>query len=80
MANLSLVNKKISEILRNENNEVVYTVWLSCTEDAEFEDNNIIIKVPNHYLRETFENKYKFEVETLYRKELNFSKLIVAAF
>lgn len=77
MKDIMSINKKISSLLKRENNEVVYTVWLSCTENAKFEKNNVVINVPNDYLRETFEDKYRFEVESLYRNELNFFGFIV---
>lgn len=77
MKNISLANKKISEILREENNEVVYNVWLNCIENAQLEDNNIVVNVPNHYIKETFENKYSFDIESMYRNELEFSKFVV---
>lgn len=77
MIDLMSINKKISNILKRENNGVVYTVWLSCTENAKLERNNIVIDLPNHYLKETFEDKYKFEVESLYRNEFDFFGFIV---
>lgn len=77
MKNLSEINKKVSSTLREENNAVVYTAWLSFTEEAQLEDGNIIINVPNPYIKETIEERYNFDIEELYRNEIAFSKLII---
>ncbi len=77
MENLSLVNKKVSSILKEENNAVVYTAWLSYAETAKLEDDNLIIEVPNQYIKETLEERYSIDIEVLYRGELDFSKLII---
>lgn len=77
MNNLSLINEKICSTLREENNSVVYTAWLSFTEAAQLEDNNIVINVPNQYIKETLEERYCSDIEDLYRNELSFSKLVI---
>lgn len=77
MENLSAINKKVSSILREENNTVVYTAWLSFTEEAQLEDGNIVINVPNPYIKETIEERYNFDIEELYRNEIAFSKLVI---
>jgi chromosomal replication initiation ATPase DnaA len=77
MENLSEINKKVSSTLREENNAVVYTAWLSFTEEAQLEDGNIVINVPNPYIKETLEERYNFDIEELYRNEIAFSKLII---
>jgi chromosomal replication initiation ATPase DnaA len=77
MENLSLINIKITTILKEENNSVVYTAWLSFTEKAKLEDNNIIINVPNQYIKETLEDRYLSDIEDLYRSELTFSNLVI---
>lgn len=74
---LAEINNKVSGILKEENNLVVYAAWLSFAEDAKLEDNNIIIDVPNPYIKETIEDRYYLDIEELYRNELNFSKLII---
>jgi chromosomal replication initiation ATPase DnaA len=77
MENLSLINSKVATTLREENNSVVYTAWLSFTEKAQFENNDIIINVPNQYIKETLEERYLSDIEDLYRREIPFSKLII---
>ena len=77
MENLRAINKKVSNTLREENNAVVYTAWLSYTEDALLEDCNIIINVPNPYIKESLEERYGLDIEELYRSEFKFSKLII---
>jgi chromosomal replication initiation ATPase DnaA len=77
MNNLSLINNNVSNILREDNNEVVYRAWLSFTENANLEDGNIIITVPNQYIKETIEDRYFSTIEELYRNELQFSILII---
>jgi chromosomal replication initiation ATPase DnaA len=77
MLNLALINNKVSSVLKEENNEVVYRAWLSYTEDAYIEDGNLVINVPNQYIKETFEERYISDIEALYRSELDFSKLLI---
>ena len=77
MRDLSLVNQRVSETLKGENNEVVYKAWLFFTEDAQFEDGNIVIRVPNHYIKSTLEERYHSDIEELYRNEFDFLKLII---
>jgi chromosomal replication initiation ATPase DnaA len=77
MNNLSLINEKVSNTLKEENNAVVYTAWLSFAEEAQLEDGNLVINVPNPYIKETLEERYSLDIEGLYRKELAFAKLII---
>jgi chromosomal replication initiation ATPase DnaA len=77
MENLCFINNKVASTLKEENNAVVYTAWLSFTEGAQLQNNNIVINVPNQYIKETLEERYLSDIETLYRNELSFSKLVV---
>lgn len=79
MKNISEVNEKVCRILRDENNEVIYKAWLSFAEDAQYEDNNIVINVPNNYIKETMETRYYEDLEALYKEDLDFSKLLIRA-
>lgn len=74
---ISKVNIEICDTLNQEYNEVIYKAWLSFIETAVLENDHIIISVPNQYIRETFEERYAFDVEELYRKSVGFNKLIV---
>jgi chromosomal replication initiation ATPase DnaA len=76
MTDISLVNSKISNILRDENNEVVYKAWLSYTEGAQLQGSDLIIKVPNQFIKDAIESRYSQDIEQLYRNELQFSRLI----
>lgn len=71
------VNSEISDVLKQEYNEVIYKAWLTFIETAKLENSNIIISVPNHYIKETFEERYAYDVEELYRNSIYFDKLIV---
>jgi chromosomal replication initiation ATPase DnaA len=77
MVDLSLINQKVIDILKEEANEVVYRVWLSFTEKAKFEEGNIVVVVPNQYIKQTFEERYSSDIEELYKNNIDFSKLIV---
>jgi chromosomal replication initiation ATPase DnaA len=77
MKDIKFINKKISDILKNDYNEVVYKVWLFLTESAELDENDIVINAPNYYIKETMEDRYASEIEELYRNELKFSKFII---
>lgn len=77
MLEFSKINNKVSETLRQENNEVVYRGWLFLNENAQLENNNIIINVPNMYTKEIFEDRYLSDIESLYRNELSFDKIIL---
>ncbi|MFL0246016.1 DnaA N-terminal domain-containing protein [Candidatus Clostridium stratigraminis] len=74
---ISKINNQISEVLKQEYNEVIYTAWLSFIETAELENENIVISVPNQYIKETFIERYVDNVEELYRDCFNFNKLII---
>lgn len=77
MLNLLSANKKISEVLKEQNNQVVYQAWLSCTESAQLVDNNLVLSVPNHFIREGIEDRYISEISELYKNEVNFSKIVI---
>lgn len=77
MKDINAVNKKVCEFLRSENNEVIYKSWLSFAENAQYDGNNIIIDVPNNFIKEAIENRYSSDLEDLYSQELNFSKLVI---
>ncbi|MFL0267328.1 DnaA N-terminal domain-containing protein [Candidatus Clostridium radicumherbarum] len=74
---ISKLNNQISEVLKQEYNEVIYTAWLSFIETAELENENIVVSVPNQYIKETFLERYANDVEELYRNCFNFNKLII---
>lgn len=76
---ISKLNNQICEVLKQEYNEVIYTAWLSFIETAELENENIVISVPNQYIKETFLERYAEDVEELYRNSFNFNKLIIRA-
>jgi|GEM_PF-4526146 len=76
---ISIINNQISEVLKQEYNEVIYKAWLSFVETAELDNENIVISVPNQYIKETFLERYAFDVEDLYRSCFGFNKLIVKA-
>jgi chromosomal replication initiation ATPase DnaA len=71
------LNNQISEVLKQEYNEVIYTAWLSFIETAELENENIVISVPNQYIKETLLERYAQDIEDLYRNSFNFNKLII---
>lgn len=77
MKNISLINERVCSTLKSENNEVIYKSWLSFAENAKYDGINIIITVPNNFVKEAIEERYSEDLEQLYRGELNFSKLIV---
>ena len=77
MKDISLINEIVCNTLKSENNEVIYTSWLSFAENAKYDGDNIIINVPNNFVKEAIEERYSEDLEQLYRGELNFSKLIV---
>jgi chromosomal replication initiation ATPase DnaA len=77
MSNLKEINDRVSSVLREENNEVVYRAWLNFAENSKLIDGNIVITVPNQYIKETLEDRYIFEIEALYKNDLSFSKLII---
>jgi chromosomal replication initiation ATPase DnaA len=71
------VNIEICETLRQEYNEVIYKAWLAFIENAQLKNGNIVISVPNQYIKETFLDRYAFDIEKLYKNCFNFDKLIV---
>lgn len=71
------INLEISEVLKNEYNEVIYTAWLKFIENTELKDGNLIVSVPNHYIKETFEERYTASVEELYKNNIKFNRLLV---
>lgn len=75
--NLSKVNIEIADVLKQDYNEVIYKAWLTFIDTAVLDNGNIIISVPNQYIKETFEERYIFEIEELYRRSIYFDKLIV---
>lgn len=79
MKNLSLISQNICDLLKEEYNEVVYKAWLFFTEKAFIEEENIIITVPNQYIKETLGERYLSHIEELFRRELQFSKIIIKA-
>ncbi|ERI93980.1 hypothetical protein HMPREF1982_01288 [Clostridiales bacterium oral taxon 876 str. F0540] len=77
MKNLTVISKNICDLLKEEYNEVIYKAWLFFTENAFIEDENIVITVPNHYIKETLGERYLSHIEDLYRTKVDFSRLIV---
>lgn len=76
MLEFKLINEEINSILKEENNEVVYRAWLSYFENSIFEDDNIIVTVPNMYTKNIIEERYLYDIEEQYRGKLNFNNII----
>lgn len=77
MVNMNTVNKNVSSVLKNDYSEAVYNVWLFFTETAQFINNNIVLSVPNYFIKNIVEKRYLFDIEDLYRNELDFNKLTI---
>lgn len=77
MLNFDLINKEINHILETENNEVVYRAWLFYFENSRFEDNNIIVTVPNMYTKNILEERYLYDIEDLYREKITFKNIVL---
>lgn len=78
--NMEKINSEISVILRNDYNEVIYRAWLTFVENSELKDENLIVSVPNQYIKETFQDRFAESVEELYRDRLDFKKLIIKTY
>ncbi|GLC31992.1 DnaA N-terminal domain-containing protein [Clostridium omnivorum] len=76
MLDFNLINQEINSILKEENNEVVYRAWLSCFENSIFENNNIVVIVPNMYTKNIIEERYLYDIEEQYREKLSFNNII----
>jgi chromosomal replication initiation ATPase DnaA len=74
---ISKINIEISDVLKQDYNEVIYKSWLTFIETAELDNGNVIVSVPNQYIKETFEERYALDIEELYRNRISFGKLIV---
>lgn len=77
MYDLTLINQNVCNTLRKENNEIIYKGWLFFAEDTQLIENNIVVMVPNHFIKNIIEERYFNEIEELYRRELEFSQLII---
>lgn len=77
MLDFNLINQDINSILKEENNEVVYRAWLSCFENSIFENNNIVVTVPNMYTKNIIEERYLYDIEEQYREKLSFNNIIL---
>jgi len=76
---LTLINKNVCETLREENNEMTYRGWLFFTENAQLVLDNIVVLVPNQFIKNVIEERYADEIEELFRKELEFNQLVIKA-
>ena len=77
MYDLTLINKKVCETLKTENNEMTYKAWLFFTENAQLIEDNIVLLVPNQFVKNVIEERYLFQIEELYRGEFEFNQFII---
>jgi len=77
MYNLTLINNTVCEVLKAENNEMTYKGWLFFTENAQLIEDNIVVVVPNQFIKNIIEERYLLQIEELYRGELEFKELII---
>jgi len=77
MVDLTLINEKVCEALKEDSNEITYKAWLFFTENAQLVEENIIILVPNQFVKNSIDERYFLQIEDLFRMELEFNKLII---
>jgi len=71
---------KVLQIIKNELNPQSYNSWFKQTKINKFEDNELIISVPNNFSKGWLENHYTKFIKNILEKNLNLDKNVKIKF